>query len=174
MSRYILNEVETSHHLILIRLYFILTILITEDDHSHIVFDWIKISNMTKFYCPNKSIYYFFKINTKISTSFRRAMLKSFWIDVPGVDPGGRAHPVRSPLPPKIVKNMIFLRKIVIFHTKYPIIFGPPSARRNYFKCTPPTWNPGSAPIDLNMYIINVIADDESKIGLYEIYFLNN
>jgi hypothetical protein len=24
------------------------------------------------------------------------------------------------------------------------------------------------------MYIINVIADDESKIGLYEIYFLND
>ena len=37
-----------------------------------------KISNMTKFYCPNKSIYYFFKINTKISTSFRRSMLISF------------------------------------------------------------------------------------------------
>jgi hypothetical protein len=32
IQRYILNEVETSHHLILIRLYFILTILITEDD----------------------------------------------------------------------------------------------------------------------------------------------
>jgi hypothetical protein len=40
MSRYILNEVETSHHLLLIRLYFILTILITEDDHNHIVFDF--------------------------------------------------------------------------------------------------------------------------------------
>jgi hypothetical protein len=38
MSRYILNEVEISHHLILIRLYFILTILITEDDHNHIYF----------------------------------------------------------------------------------------------------------------------------------------
>jgi hypothetical protein len=44
MSRYFLNDVETSHHLILIRLYFILTILITEDDHNHIVFDWIKIT----------------------------------------------------------------------------------------------------------------------------------
>ena len=42
MSKYILNEVETGHHLILIRLYFILTILITEDDHNHSVFDWIK------------------------------------------------------------------------------------------------------------------------------------
>jgi hypothetical protein len=39
MSRYILNEVETSHDLILIRLYFILTILITEDDHNHIFFN---------------------------------------------------------------------------------------------------------------------------------------
>jgi hypothetical protein len=29
--------------LILIRLYFILTILITENDRNHIVFDWIKI-----------------------------------------------------------------------------------------------------------------------------------
>jgi hypothetical protein len=43
MSRSILNKVETSHHLILFRLYFILTILITEDDHNHIVFDWITI-----------------------------------------------------------------------------------------------------------------------------------
>jgi hypothetical protein len=39
-----------------------------------------------------------------------------------------------------------------------------PSARRNFFKCASLTWNPGSAPFDLNMYIINVIADDESKI----------
>ena len=43
LLRYILNEVETSHDLMLIRLYFILTILITEDDHNYIVFDWIKI-----------------------------------------------------------------------------------------------------------------------------------
>ena len=35
ISRYILNEVETYRHLISIRLYFIFTILITEDDHSH-------------------------------------------------------------------------------------------------------------------------------------------
>ena len=39
MSMYSLNEVEASHHLILIRLYFILTILITEDDHNHIIFN---------------------------------------------------------------------------------------------------------------------------------------
>ena len=62
-------------------------------------------------------IYYFFKINTKMSTSFRRSMLISFWIDVPGADPGG-AHPAHAP--PEIGKNMIFGGKIVIFHTKYP------------------------------------------------------
>jgi hypothetical protein len=31
---------------------------------------------------------------------------------------GGVAHPARAPS--KIGKNMIFWRKIVIFHTKYP------------------------------------------------------
>jgi len=36
----------------------------------------------------------------------------------PGADPGWGAHLARSP--PKIGKNMIFWRKIVIFHTKYP------------------------------------------------------
>ena len=36
-----------------------------------------------------------------------------------GADPGGGgAHPTR--VPPKIEKNKIFWRKIVIFHTKYP------------------------------------------------------
>ena len=34
---------------------------------------------------------------------------------------GGGAHPARAPPPPlKLEKNMIFWRKIVIFHTKYP------------------------------------------------------
>jgi hypothetical protein len=50
---------------------------------------------------------------------------------------GGGAHPVRAPH--KIGKNMIFWRKIVIFHTKYPKNFAPPSARCNFFKCTPLT-----------------------------------
>jgi hypothetical protein len=70
-----------------------------------------KISNTTKFYCPNKSIYYFFKINTNI---FRQSMLISFWIDVQGV------YLAHAPPPPKIEKNKIFWRKIVIFYTKYP------------------------------------------------------
>jgi hypothetical protein len=43
-----------------------------------------------------------------------------------GADPGGSVHPAR--VPPKIGKNMIFWRKIVIFHTKYPKNFAPPSA----------------------------------------------
>ena len=90
-----------------------------------------QISNMTKFYCPNKSIYCFVKINTKISEKMPQGRIQ-------GVPPG-----TRRPLP--LPLGAIFLSR-------------------------PLTWNPGSASdINLNMYIINVIADDESKISLYEI-----
>ena len=60
-----------------------------------------------------------------------------------GADPrgrgGGGGGPRRAPPPPPpaIGKNMIFLRKIMIFHTKFP---------QKIFKYAPPTWNPGSAP----------------------------
>ena len=37
-----------------------------------------------------------------------------------GADPGGGGVPRHAPPPPKIGKNMIFWRKIVIFHMKYP------------------------------------------------------
>jgi hypothetical protein len=63
MLRYILNEVETSRHLI--RLYFILTILITEDDHNHFFFNncnsagffFITYNKMNKYiaHCRNSS-----------------------------------------------------------------------------------------------------------------------
>ena len=65
MSMYILNEVETSRHLIWIRLYFILTILITEDDHNHIfvltiatqLFFFITYNKIKKYisHCRNSS-----------------------------------------------------------------------------------------------------------------------
>jgi hypothetical protein len=65
ISRYILNEVETSRHLISIRLYFILTILITEDDHNHFffltiatqLFFFIAYNKMKKYisHCRNSS-----------------------------------------------------------------------------------------------------------------------
>ena len=57
-------------------------------------------------------------------------------------------HPARAP-PPKIGKNMIFLRKITIFHTKYPqknLCLPPLGA---IFLSMPPlTENPGSSPDD--------------------------
>ena len=40
--------------------------------------------------------------------------------DVQGRIQGGERAPGARPPPPKIGKNMIFWRKIVIFHTKYP------------------------------------------------------
>jgi hypothetical protein len=42
----------------------------------------------------------------------------------PGADPGGGGGPPAH-APPKIGKNIIFWRKIVIFHTNYPKIFAP-------------------------------------------------
>jgi hypothetical protein len=45
-------------------------------------------------------------------------LLASSVIDSAGADQGGGAPGARTP--PKIGKNMIFWRKIVIFHTKYP------------------------------------------------------
>ena len=55
-----------------------------------------------------------------------------------GADPGGGGGGGASVRPPKIGKNMIFWRKIVIFHTKHPNNLAPPSARRNFFKYAPP------------------------------------
>jgi hypothetical protein len=40
------------------------------------------------------------------------------------------------------VKSCFFTRNI-------PKFFAPPSGRRNFFKCAPLTWNPGSAPVFL-------------------------
>ena len=55
---------------------------------------------------------------------------------VAGADPGGE-----QPAPPKIEKIMIFLRKIVIFHTKYPqqffrlaIIFNAPPILNSWIR----------------------------------------
>jgi hypothetical protein len=42
------------------------------------------------------------------------------------------------PAPPKIGKNMIFWRKIVIFHTKYPKIFRTSLRSARFFLSAPP------------------------------------
>ena len=80
-----------------------------------------------------------------------------------GADPrGGRgAHP-------KIGKNMIFLRKIVIFHTKYPNNF-----RAIFLSAPSPlTWIPGSAPghaitlQDIYIYFFVVLEVTYAKLTL--------
>ena len=48
--------------------------------------------------------------------------------------------------PPKIGKNMIFWRKIVIFHTKYPKQFRASFRSAQFFKVRPLTRDPGSYP----------------------------
>ena len=58
-------------------------------------------------------------------------------LEAPGVDPGegGGAPGARHP---KIGKNKIFLRKIVIFHTKYPKTFRASLRSAQFFFSTPP------------------------------------
>jgi hypothetical protein len=52
--------------------------------------------------------------------------------------------------PSAIGKNMIFWRKIVIFHTKYPNNFRASLRSVQFFQVRPPlTWNPGSAPVTI-------------------------
>ena len=59
----------------------------------------------------------------------------------------GGVHPARDP-PPKIGKNIIVLRKIVIFHTKYPKKFRTSFRSVRFFLSAPPlTWNLGYAPV---------------------------
>ena len=58
-----------------------------------------------------------------------------------------RNTPTISAPPSAIGKNMIFWRKIVIFHTKYPNNFRASFRSVQFFQVRPPlTWNPGSAP----------------------------
>jgi hypothetical protein len=73
MSRYILNEVETIHHLISIRLYFILTILITEDDHNHIFF--LTIATLLVFFIAYNKMK---KIYITLSEQFQHSIEKSY------------------------------------------------------------------------------------------------
>jgi hypothetical protein len=50
--------------------------------------------------------------------------------------------------PPKSRKNMIFWRKIVIFHTKYPKHFRTSLRSEQFFlSASPLIWNPGCAPV---------------------------
>jgi hypothetical protein len=60
-----------------------------------------------------------------------------------GADPRGRN---RRASPLKLEKIRFFGVKSWFFTRNIPKCFAPPFARRNFFKCAPLTWNPGSTP----------------------------
>jgi hypothetical protein len=66
-----------------------------------------------------------------------------------GADPGGA--PVA--LPPKIGKDMIFLRKMVIFHTKYPNNFRASLRSAQFFKVRSPNLKSWIRPWSLSCFI---------------------
>jgi hypothetical protein len=55
-----------------------------------------------------------------------------------GADPLGGREGEPGALPPKIGKDMIFLRKMVIFHTKYPKNFRASLRSTQFFEVRPP------------------------------------
>ena len=65
--------------------------------------------------------------------SFWFCVFKHFLNGYSGADPGGARR-----APPKIVKNMIIWRKIVIFHTKYPKNFRASPPLGAIFSSAPP------------------------------------
>ena len=75
--------------------------------------------------------------------------------------------------PSAIGKNMIFWRKIVIFHTKYPKYFRASLRSAQLCLCAPPlTWNPGSAPdvglwLKLNRHVIYEIILENGAVNLW-------
>jgi hypothetical protein len=73
-------------------------------------------------------------------------------IIVTGADPGGGGPPKK-----KLEKIWFFGVKSWFFTRNTQNIFAPPSARRNFFKCAPLTWNPGSA-AELGLDMVNQMA----------------
>ena len=55
--------------------------------------------------------------------------------------------PKKLRLPPQLEKIWFFGVKSWFFTWNTPKISMPPSSRHNFFKCTPLTWNPVSAPV---------------------------
>ena len=53
---------------------------------------------------------------------------------------------IQAHTPLKLEKIRFFGIKSWFFTRNTPTNFTPPSVRRNFFKCVPPKWNPGSAP----------------------------
>ena len=105
--------------------------------------------------CTSKNIYIYIHVHRlyTVRTTLQKIKLLwnlTFWgcfslCDTKGGPGGGegRGHPARAP--PIIEKNMIFLHKIVIFHTKYPKYFHASLCSARFFKCAPPnlkSWIP--------------------------------
>ena len=73
--------------------------------------------------------------------------------------------------PPKIgKKKRFFCVKSWFFTRNTPNIFAPPSARRNFLKYTPLTWNPGSAPEYINI-ICYLIQEFIVVIEMYALFY---
>jgi hypothetical protein len=71
-----------------------------------------------------------------------------------GADPGGAP----GALPPKIGKDVIFLRKMVIFHTKYPKNVRASFRSAQFFKVTRPSMKNLKTIVDYNVFQVHYIV----------------
>ena len=77
---------------------------------------------------------------------------------------GSRGRPL------KLEKLWYFGVKSWFFTRNTPKMFAPPSARRNFFKCAPLTWNPGSA---LACWLCPCIVYSFLSIRCSNVYLVN-
>ena len=71
-----------------------------------------------------------------------------------GADPGGGGTP-----PLKLEKIKKFGVKSWFFTQNTPKMFASPSTQSNSFNCTPLTWNPGSAPVQIWSMRMNLLLE---------------
>ena len=79
----------------------------------------------------------------------------------------GGARTRRAP-PIKLEKLRFFGVKLWFFTRNTPRMFAPPSARCNFFKCFPLTWNPGSVPVKCSFKTGDLLKDYHNS---YEIFY---
>ena len=84
-------------------------------DYNYILLWWNPKTPKWEKMARNYNILDIFRVVCETATRLYKYVVRVF----PREDPGG-ARTRRAPPPPKIGKKMIFWRKIVIFHTKYP------------------------------------------------------
>ena len=111
--------------------------------------------NLTTYYSSKLAVLKLSEFHFCIPTlkTFSQNTAQLYIVNTAGADPGG-GHTRHAP-PLRLEKIWFFGVKSWFFTRNAPKIFVPPSDRRNFFKyAPPPTWNPGSVPVQHSDWMI--------------------